>query len=411
MKVIGQKRVMRTLHEALRLNRLPAAILMFGPESSGKLEAVQTVARTLFCREKKDGFCGRCADCLKVHKFQHPNFISVLNDDRLKNIQLYVQQMRQQSDKENARLRFFLQGEWHNLLSRHELNFLQRVDKKKQSYPEGVKLDQKKYQETLEQAYHHAQVLREQTELDDIFYDSLLDLAVKLQNSLDRTVLTRDFIAPLKTRVNQASSGPKLVHIQNIHKIPAQIVGFFLKLLEDPPDETYFILSTIEAGRVNQQVLVPLKSRCLNLEFQALSAESQKEVLQFHYNIKTDDNQLLFPGLSDRMDYLLDGAEVREEYIAFIKALYNRTTLSTALMDQIKKSGFELETVIKYFYIYQQNTFSKLLKNESKNLRKWTMQNRKIEDALLAMRRGMNTLNISSDRLWLAFLTRLKTIV
>lgn len=71
--IIGQNRVIGTLKRFLLQNRLPHALLFYGPEGVGKDAVAIQLAKTLNCKETGDDTCDSCIDCEKMGSLQHPN--------------------------------------------------------------------------------------------------------------------------------------------------------------------------------------------------------------------------------------------------------------------------------------------------------------------------------------------------
>jgi DNA polymerase III subunit delta' len=71
----GNSEVVRSIREMLARGRLPHAIILAGPEGSGKYTLATMIARAMNCSERPvvDGlpdFCGECSDCVRIGQLQ-----------------------------------------------------------------------------------------------------------------------------------------------------------------------------------------------------------------------------------------------------------------------------------------------------------------------------------------------------
>jgi len=72
--IVGQKQIKQKLINNINLGRISHAQLFLGPEGSGKLALAIAYARYLTCINKQeDDACGTCSSCLKVTKLAHPD--------------------------------------------------------------------------------------------------------------------------------------------------------------------------------------------------------------------------------------------------------------------------------------------------------------------------------------------------
>lgn len=72
--ICGHEDVKRSLRQMVTGERLPHALMLLGPEGSGKLALALAYACYVLCEERgEDGACGRCRSCLKSTRFIHPD--------------------------------------------------------------------------------------------------------------------------------------------------------------------------------------------------------------------------------------------------------------------------------------------------------------------------------------------------
>lgn len=72
--VIGQARAKSILRRAIEERRIPHAYLFWGPAGTGKDALAIELARTLLCDAGGTEACGICASCKRMTALQHPNF-------------------------------------------------------------------------------------------------------------------------------------------------------------------------------------------------------------------------------------------------------------------------------------------------------------------------------------------------
>ncbi len=70
----GHKHIKENLINAVEKNRVSHALLFSGPEGNGKLSLAIAFAQYLFCENKTENdSCGTCSSCLKYQKLVHPD--------------------------------------------------------------------------------------------------------------------------------------------------------------------------------------------------------------------------------------------------------------------------------------------------------------------------------------------------
>ena len=73
-EIIGQQEVKQKLLGLVRDDRTPHALMLFGPEGTGKLTLAVAMAQYLSCKDRKeDDSCGVCPSCIKFGKLVHPD--------------------------------------------------------------------------------------------------------------------------------------------------------------------------------------------------------------------------------------------------------------------------------------------------------------------------------------------------
>ena len=85
-KLIGQEQIAEQLRTLVKNERIGSAYLFTGPEGSGKTSMALNLAAMLLCTETKNGCaCGTCSSCTRMTHMNHPNFHLLHVTPRAKN--------------------------------------------------------------------------------------------------------------------------------------------------------------------------------------------------------------------------------------------------------------------------------------------------------------------------------------
>jgi DNA polymerase III subunit delta' len=194
--VIGQHHAKALLTKAIGQQRLAHAYLFWGPEGVGKSVLAIAFARLLLCEAPGDGACGVCPSCKKLHHLQHPNlkFIFALPG-----------------------------GEGRRTDDGDSLDTEVRDEIRRQ-------IAQKAAQPYAPIAIPKASTIR----IKDI-------RAIRKEASMTAT-----------------EQGKKIFILFDVETMNEPSANAFLKILEEPPDDTLFLLLTSQKEQVKQTIL----SRC-----------------------------------------------------------------------------------------------------------------------------------------------------
>lgn len=74
-EIIGQEDIKNQLRQMVQEGRIPHAQLFSGPRGVGKMQLAIAFVQYLACEHPENGdACGKCASCLQYKKLQHPDF-------------------------------------------------------------------------------------------------------------------------------------------------------------------------------------------------------------------------------------------------------------------------------------------------------------------------------------------------
>jgi len=211
--LINQKKNLEFIRTTVAKERLSNAYLFFGPEGSGHEVLALEMAALLNCLEQNPP-CGKCPACQKIKHLEHSNLqlIFPLPGNRNKSGSDPFQGL---SDKQMEEIQSAIQ------------------QKARQPYDKF----------TLTSAKH----------------------------------IPIDFIRHIKKNIYLKSNeaGWKVVIMLDAHLLTTEAANAFLKVLEEPPPKSTFILTTTNPGRL----LPTIKSRCQPLYFPPLSDQDIAEAL------------------------------------------------------------------------------------------------------------------------------------
>jgi len=217
--IIGQEKWTKFLLDAWTKKRLAHAILISGPSGSGKEFLALEMAKLLNCPEEENGACGNCSSCRRISSLEHPNvqFVFPLPGGKSR------------SDSKNK--------------SADPLYGLSE---------EVIETIQFEVTKKAENPYHRIDIPKAKF----IRIDSIRHLREN---------------AYLKS----AEPGNKVVIVSRTEMMNDEAANSFLKLLEEPPSETYIFLTTSKPNS-----LIPtIRSRCQEIKIKGLTDDQVMEKL------------------------------------------------------------------------------------------------------------------------------------
>ena len=225
--VIGQKEVKQQLNHMLTEQHVPHALLFAGPEGCGKLPMALALAERLLCKNPgADGEpCGNCNACHMVQKLAHPDlhFVFPVIKQPGKNGQPVSDEFLPQWRKQINETPYFTHQTW------------------------------------------------------------LKDIEVVNQQSQIYVAEAANIISKL---VNVSSQGGyRVVIIWRAEEINTEAANKLLKILEEPPVQTVFILTTDKP----EKMLETIRSRTQRIDFPPLSIEDISSALQSRNGLQPED--------------------------------------------------------------------------------------------------------------------------
>lgn len=273
-EVVGQKNVKRSLVFAKKENRIPHALLFSGPEGCGKLGLAVAFSQYINCEDpQEDDSCGTCISCLKYKKLIHPDLHFVFP--------------LMKAGEQTLVCNEFL-AEWREMLLA-DIYF------------------------TPLQWYAH---IGRENKQGVIYAEEAAEIIKKLN--------LKTFEAEYKCMIIWL---PEKMNIAAANKL--------LKILEEPPDKTVFILVSEET----EQLLPTLLSRCQLVKIPPIKDSDLYEALQKQSDLTEHDIKnaiLLAEGNMIKASVMLENTGNNQQFLEnFI--LLMRASFTFSIIDIIKQ--------------------------------------------------------------------------
>lgn len=225
-EVIGQEEIKARLRQELKDGRVPHARLFRGPEGCGKLPMALAYATALLCHNPKDGeACGECSSCRMATAWAHP-----------------------------------------------DLHFVFPVFKRKGQSGDAVS-DQflKEWREQLK---------------DSLYFDRLSWLArIEIENQQAQIGVGESEQILHKLSIVASQGGRKVMVIWLPELMNISAANKLLKILEEPPTDTVFLLVAEHA----EKMLATILSRTQITDFRQLTQTDLEQVLLSRHGLQPED--------------------------------------------------------------------------------------------------------------------------
>ncbi len=259
-------------------NRLPGAILFSGPDASGKLTCALETARVLSCMdEKKGNWLCSCPSCLKHKALLSQNVLVAGPRDCGLEIAAAKKAFLVSAEKMDSHIgatRYLFIRSIRKLTVRFSQLLWQDSDKisKIASYTSAIE----EYLEEIEPPRE----LPPFEKLEKIC-ENLVKQAEKLESEYMYNSIPILQIRNISSWANMASaSGTKVIVIEKADRMLEGVRNALLKILEEPPADCIFILTTNRRGAVMPTIL----SRVRTYNFAGRSETQASEIIQRVYH-------------------------------------------------------------------------------------------------------------------------------
>ena len=267
--IIGQREVVSELQREIARGTLPSALLFYGPIYTGKLTTALELARVLTCSGTREWTCP-CRSCEQNRSMTHPYILQLGSRYFLEEI-LACADAAIRIDKPSTRYLFI----------RAVRKLLRRFDG---LLWEGSKKNLNPVMDDLETVNEILQTIHPE-EKGTYKLDKLCDDVHKHCQKITKFILTDSIPVNQIRRAafwthTTGHTATKIVILENIDKMADGSSNALLKILEEPPADTYFILITTK----REGIIPTLKSRLRQYQFRERDSTTAMQILDkvFH---------------------------------------------------------------------------------------------------------------------------------
>mgnify|MGYP006277083263 CR=1 FL=1 len=293
-RIIEQDRVVQTLQRTLKQQRVAHAYLFHGPSGVGKRAVALEFARALQCRENTVEACDQCDACRKTRRMVHPDVHVVLPHPWSK---------EKDRDEEDMGKRVQRMGE-HPYAA---IDYMQRPS------------------------------------LSDPSATSNKQVLFRIEQ------VRQDLIRPMT--LSKGEGEYKISIVIDAERMNTEGANTFLKMLEEPPPKTVFMLLT---GRP-EMLLPTIVSRCQKLRFDPLPPTALATALQEHDDIPQNEAAMLARMADGSYSRALelhaneDLMTSRSLVLNFLRAAftYSVDDLATYIQELKKQGRVRLQSVLR----------------------------------------------------------------
>ena len=335
------------LRDDIVKNTLPGAILLSGPQASGKLTCALEIARILSCsgqnqyNERGHWLCD-CPSCRKNKELSNPNILLAGPRDSsleiLASKKAFLQAAFDNSSYLTATRYLFIRAV-RKLTMRFSQLLWEGDDKLSKLAPLVAAID-----EEMEKLNPDKE-LPENEKLEKIC-ENIIKNTEKLESGFMYDSLPINQIRRASSWAHMKSvSGKKIFIIENADRMLENVRNALLKILEEPPEDMVFILTTSNRGAVMPTIL----SRVRTYTFYERNQKEQSEVIRRVFHSNLDEGKI---SVDDYLHQFLPvpPAEIKKSALNYLNYLMNG---QIPLADSIVKecNSFEPRFLFKTFLL------------------------------------------------------------
>jgi DNA polymerase-3 subunit gamma/tau len=250
--IIGNKIVVNRISDEINKGIFPSSTLISGPEYSGKLTLALEIARVLACSKGGAWNC-RCRSCNEHRYLDNPDLLCTGDGEFFSEIYAAGETYKLFNDK--AAMFLFI---------RSIRKFLMRFDPVLWENSNKISKAEAKFEKLNDLINSLSPDAEEQKKQKNI--DKIIALAESLSSVLPSGGISVDQVRNIKNWVyTSGGNRTRTIILENADRMNSSVRNALLKVLEEPPENVYFILLTSNKSGIMPTILS--RVRCYSLPY------------------------------------------------------------------------------------------------------------------------------------------------
>lgn len=278
-QLYGHEAVIDQLQKDIERRRMPSAVLLYGDQYSGRMTTSLEIARALSCERMGTGAC-TCARCKQQRILHDPYCMILARRDHNPEIEAALDTLRRV--RTHASRILFIRTVRLLIRQYHSAFYDVCPSNKRQNFELAADIDDDLHQ-MLEMSFHD-----EDVEQIIALADKIVKTSRKLEHGITKVIPVR-YIRNIATWLHATPEDTKrIVIIEGIDEFNDSAVNSMLKILEEPPANTYFILIA-----KNKNTIIPtILSRVRPYYLGDRSREEEKVIEQVYHDASDEYDSL-----------------------------------------------------------------------------------------------------------------------
>ncbi|MCL2295009.1 MAG: hypothetical protein FWC36_09120 [Spirochaetes bacterium] len=318
--IIGHSSFIEQLKKEIKSDSFPSSVLISGPLYSGKQAIALEIARAVTCEQDADWNC-MCQSC-RLHRVLANPQIALLGWD-LFIPEIFAVKNVLEKKRDNTSCYLFIRGV-RKLLRRFDSVLVEENDSKFKKISSLLANTEELLADFDPEHGIESKVIDIKTA------ETIVENCKTIVNEYKFTNIPVDQIRKVSYWVRFSGYGnKKIIIIENAENMNDSSRNALLKILEEPPNNTFFILLTCRPG----EIIPTIKSRLRKYEITERSIQENKTVIERIFKEETR----IFTGIKEYLDSTIpETALLKKAAKQFIVSLYDSNNEHIGLPQEIK---------------------------------------------------------------------------